>query len=124
MYVHSNPPKYMKFTIFYNNDHTNIIILDPDITPRNVKKASNTFTLPPPYNISVPEKLTKLPKFILTLPRHMRTKLAQLRANKSPFLQSYLHKVNPDTYTPQCLTYTYDTNHCLTVVKYQHNTTQ
>ena len=32
-----------------------------------------------------------------TLPRHMRTKLAQFRANKAPLLQSHLHTVNPDT---------------------------
>ena len=46
----------------------------------------------------------------------MNTKLAQLRANKSPFLQSYLHTVNPETYTPQCpvcLSHTHDTNHLL-----------
>ena len=51
----------------------------------------------------------------------MRTKLAQLRANKSPLLQSYLHTVNPDTYTPQCalcLSHTHDTNYLVTAVKY------
>ena len=55
----------------------------------------------------------------------MRTKLAQLRANKSPLLQSYLHTVNPNTYTPQCplcLSQTHDTN-SLTAVNYQHSTT-
>ena len=31
----------------------------------------------------------------------LRTKLAQLRANKSPLSQSYQHTVNPDTYTSQ-----------------------
>ena len=36
------------------------------------------------------------------IPRHMHTKLAQLRANKSPLLESYLHTVNPETYMPQC----------------------
>ena len=44
----------------------------------------------------------------------MRTKLAQLRADKSSLLQSYLHTVNPDTYMPQCplyLSHTYNTNH-------------
>ena len=44
----------------------------------------------------------------------MRTKLAHLRANKSPLSQSYLHTVNPETCTPQCLlclSHTYDTNH-------------
>ena len=44
----------------------------------------------------------------------MRAKLPQLRANKSPLSQSYLHTVNPETYTPQCslcLSHTHDTNH-------------
>ena len=42
-----------------------------------------------------------------TLPCHIHTKLAQLRANKSPPLQSYLHAVNPDTNMPQCPLVTY-----------------
>ena len=58
----------------------------------------------------------------------MRTKLAQLRANKSPLLQSYLHTVNPDTYMPQCplcLSHTHDTNYLFNCsqVPTQHNTT-
>ena len=59
----------------------------------------------------------------------MLTKLAQLRANKSPLLQSYLHTVNPDTYIPQsplCLTHTHDTNRLFngSQVPIQHNTTR
>ena len=49
-----------------------------------------------------------------TLPHHMQTHQTQPRANKSSLLQSNLHTVNIDTYTPQCplcLTHTYDTNH-------------
>ena len=55
----------------------------------------------------------------------MCTKLAQLRSNKSPFLQSYLHTVNSLTHHNAhyachkhmtLITF-------LTVVKYQHNTT-
>ena len=53
-------------------------------------------------------------------------KLAQLKANKSPLLQSYLHTGNPDTYKsqwPLCFTQAHDTNHpSVTVVKYEHNT--
>ena len=44
----------------------------------------------------------------------MRTKLAQVRANKSLLLQNYLHTVNPVAYTPQCplcLSHTHDTHH-------------
>ena len=29
----SKPPRNMKATIFHNNEHTSIIILEPDITP-------------------------------------------------------------------------------------------
>ena len=51
-----------------------------------------------------------------TLRRYMRTKPAQLRANKSPLLRSYLPTVKLDTYTPQCPlclahTHMHDTNH-------------
>ena len=58
----------------------------------------------------------------------MHTKLPQLRANKSPLLQSYLHTVNPETYTPQCplsLSQTHDTNHLFNCSQLptQHNTT-
>ena len=58
----------------------------------------------------------------------MHTKLAQPRANKSPLLQSYLHTVNPETYTPQCplcSSQTNDTNHLYNCsqVPTQHNIT-
>ena len=55
----------------------------------------------------------------------MCTKLAQLRANKSPLSQSYLHLVDPETYTSQCLSHTHDTNHLFNCSQLpaQHNTT-
>ena len=43
-----NPPRNMKSTIFHNNDHTNIIISKPDITPEecreNLKHIYTTIT--------------------------------------------------------------------------------
>ena len=56
----------------------------------------------------------------------MHTKLAQLRADKSP--QSYLHTVNSETCTsqcPLCLSNTHDTSHFFkcSQVPTQHNTT-
>ena len=86
----------MKATIFYNNEHTNIIISEPDITPekcgKNFKhihttitsqylssRKNNKVTNTTPYNIYLSKQ---------TLPRHMGTKLPQLRANESPFLES------------------------------------
>ena len=129
-----NGPRYIKATIFHNNEHTNIIISKPDITPEECRenfkcihttitsqylsfRKNNKVTNTTPYDIHLSER---------TLPRHMRAKLAQLRANKSPLLQSYLHTVNPKTYTPNahyaCLTHmTLITS--LTVVNYQHNAT-
>ena len=50
----------MKATVFYNNEHINIIISKPDITPEECKKTSNIFTLPSPCNTSVLEKNNKV----------------------------------------------------------------
>ena len=36
--AHSNPPRNMKATISYRNDHTDIIISDPDIKPVECKE--------------------------------------------------------------------------------------
>ena len=61
-------------------------------------------TPPPHINISVE-----------ILPRLTHRTLAQLRTNKSPFLKSYLHKVDakshPSPLCPLCNTHTYDTHH-------------
>ena len=47
--AYSHPPKNVKTTTFHNNDHTNIIIPDPDITPEeckeNLKHIHTTMTL-------------------------------------------------------------------------------
>ena len=98
----------------------------------NVEKTSKTFTLPLPHNTSVLEKVTDTTTYNIhsseqPLPCYIRTKLAQLRGDKSPLLVSYLHAVNPKTYTskcPLCLLHTHMTLiTSLTVIKYQHNTT-
>ena len=103
-----NLPRNMKATIFHNNEHTNIIISKPDITSEKCREnlkhihttitsqylsstKNNQLTNTTPYNIHSLKQ---------TLPCHMHTKLAQLRANKSPLLQSYLHTVNSETYMP------------------------
>ena len=130
-----NPPRNMKATIFQNNEHTNIIS-EPDITPEecreNLKhihtiitsqylssRKNNKVTNTTPYDIHLSEQ---------TLPCHMRTKLEQLRVNKSPLLQSYLHTVNPETFMsqcPLCLSHKYDINHFFNCsqLQTQHNTT-
>ena len=118
----------MKASVFHNNEHTNIVISKLDITPEECRKTSthshylssrkhNKVTNTTPYNIHSSKQ---------TLPRHMCAKLAQLRANKSPLLQSYLKAENPKTYMPQCplcLSQHMTLITSLTVVKYQHNTT-
>ena len=104
-----NPPINMKATIFHNNEHTNIIISKPDITTeecrKNLKHIHTTITsqyLSSRKNNKVTNTTTyDIHSSEQTLPCHMQTKLAQLRAKKSLLLQSYLHTVNPETYMPQ-----------------------
>ena len=98
-----NPHRNIKATIFHNNEHTNIIISKLDLTPKecreNLKhihttiisqylssRKNNKVTNIIPYDIDLSEQ---------TLPRHMCTKLAQLRANKSPLLKIYVYTVEP-----------------------------
>ena len=49
------------------------------------------------------------------LPRHTHCALAQLRTNKSPFLLSYLHKIDASTHPsplcPLCRTHEHTTQH-------------
>ena len=110
-------------TVFHNNEYTNIIISKLDKTSEECKENLKHihFTLPSLHNTSVLEKnkVTNTTPYDIysseqTLPRHMQTKLAQLRANKSPLLQSYLHTVNHQTCMPQCppfFSHTDGTNH-------------
>ena len=102
---HGTPIPRRLATLFHN-EHTNIIISEPDKTPeecrKNLKHICTIVTLQycnsrrnnqvfntTSYDIHSSEQ---------TLPRHMRTTLAQLRANKSP-----LHTKNSYTYILQCL---------------------
>ena len=58
------------------------------------------------------------------LPCLTRHTLAQLRTYKSPFIKSYLHKVNnkshPSPLCPLCNTYTHDTHHLLVLLLSTH----
>ena len=60
----------------------------------------------PPPHISSPEEI---------IPRLPRRSFAQLRTNKSPFLKSYLHKVDakshPSPLCTLCNTHTHDIHH-------------
>ena len=131
--AYSNPRRNIKDTIFSDNEHTNIIISESDITTEKCRKKlkhihttitsqylssrkNNKITNTTPYGTHLSKQ---------TLPRHMRTKPAQRTANKSPLLQSYLYTVN--------LKHIHHNAHyachthmiliiSLTVVKHQHNT--
>ena len=69
-------------------------------------RCNNKILCTPPPHISSSEEI---------LHRLTRCTLAQLRTNKSPFLKSYLHKVDARSHTlplyPLCNTHTHDTHH-------------
>ena len=104
--AYSNLPRNKKATIFHNNEHTNIIILEPDITPEEYRenlKHIHTIITSQYLSSRKNNKVTNTTLYDIhsleqTLLCHIYTKLAQLRADKLPLLQIYLHMVKPDTY--------------------------
>ena len=86
---------------------TNMRHLHTSIVSRHLVTRGNNKILctPPPHTSSSEERL----------PRLTRRTLAQLRTNKSPFLKSYLHRVDAKSYpSPLCYlcnTHTHDTHH-------------
>ena len=116
-----NTPRQKKTTIFNNGRYTTKIPTDPhtvtttdiktnmrhihtSIVSRHLATRGNNKILrtPPPHTSSSEEILPRLT-------------LAQLRTNKSPFLKSYLHKVDAKTHPsplcPLCNIHTHDTHH-------------
>ena len=111
-------------TIFNNGRYTTNIPTDPHtITTPDIKtnmryihtsivsrhlatRGNNKILRTPPPHISSSEEI---------LPRLTRRTLAQLRTNKSPLLNSYLHKVDvkshPSPLCPLCNTHSHDTHH-------------
>ena len=85
-----------------NMRHIHTSIVSMHLATRGNNKILRT---PPPY-ISSSEEI---------LPCLTHCTLVQLRTNKSPFLKSYLHKVDakshPSPLWPLCYTNTYDTHH-------------
>ena len=69
-------------------------------------RGNNKILCTPPPHISSSEEI---------LPRLTRRTFAQLLTNKSPFLKSYLHRVDtkshPSPLCPLCNTHTHDTHH-------------
>ena len=82
--------------------HIHTSIVSRHLATRGNNKILHT---PPQHNNSSEE----------ILPRLTCRTLAQLRTNKSPFLKSYLHKVNakshPSPLCPLCNTHTHNTHH-------------
>ena len=108
-----NTPRLKYPTIFNNGRSTTNIPTDPytvtnmrhihtSIVSRHLAtRGNNEILLTPPPHISSSEEI---------LPRVTHRTLAQLRTNKSPFLKSYLHKVDakshPSPLCPLCNTHT------------------
>ena len=107
-----NTPR-LKNTIFNYDRYTTNIPTDPHtittittVSRHLVTRGNNKILrTPPPHTSSSEERLRRL----------TRRTLAQLRTNKSPFLKSYLHKVDakshPSPLCPLCNTHTHDTHH-------------
>jgi len=119
------PPRPMKQTIFHNWKYPMINIPSDPILTTNDTISQNMKTI---HTTIVQNYLThRLPNKVLkqtppvinkseeTLPRQTRRTLAQLRTNRSPFLMTYLNKINPTKYPnpkcPLCLTEDHDTQH-------------
>ena len=94
-------------TVTTTDIKTNMRHIHTSIVSRHLATRGNNKKLctPPPHISSSEERL----------PRFTRRTLAQLRTNKSPFLKSYLHKVDAKTHSsPLCLLcniHTHNTHH-------------
>ena len=94
-------------TVTTTDTKTNMRHIHTSIVSRHLATRGNNKILrtPPPHISSSEERL----------PRLTRRTLAQLRTNKSPFLKSYLHKVDAKTHPsplcPLCNINTHDTHH-------------
>ena len=118
-----NTPR-LKNTIFYNSRYTINFPTDPHtvattgiktnmhnihtsiVSRHQATRGNNKILRTPPPPISSAEEI---------IPHLTRRTLAQLRTNKSPFLKTYLHKVDakshPSPLCPLCNTHTHDTHH-------------
>ena len=94
-------------TVTTTDIKTNMRHIHTSIVSRHLATRGNNKILrtPPPHTSSSEE----------ILPRLTRRTLAQPRTNKSPFLKSYLHKVDAKTHPsplcPLCNIHTHDTHH-------------
>ena len=113
----------MKKTIFNNNDYTINKETEARLTDNDVRqnlKTIHSIIVQTHLNNRPPNKLLnrpppKIDKTEETLPHSTRRRLSQLRANKSPLLMTYLHKINEEDYPsptcPLCNSNDHDTGH-------------
>ena len=121
--THNTSQRLMKPTTFNNSRYTTNIPTDPcTVTTADIKanmrdihttivsqhlaaRDNNKILRTHPPQVSSTEE---------NLPRHTRRTLAQLRTNKSPFLLSYLHKIDalthPSPLCPLCRTHEHTTH--------------
>ena len=129
-----NTTRHSYPTIFNNFRYTTNIPTDPHtVTTTDIKRnmrhihtasvsmhlairGNNKILRTPPPHTSSSEEI---------LPRLTRRTLAQLRTNKSPFLKSYLHKVDAKTHPsplcPLCNIHTHDTPSSLQLHPHTHH---
>ena len=122
--THNNSQRLKKPTTFNNSRYTTNIPTDPcTVTTADIKanmrdihttivsqhlaaRDNNKILRTHPPQVSSTEE---------NLPRHTCRTLAQLRTNKSPFLPSYLHKIDASTHPsplcPLCRTHEHTTQH-------------
>ena len=113
----------MKKTIFNNNDYTINKETEARLTDNDVRQNLKTILsiiVQTHLNNRPPNKLLNRPppeidKTEETLLHSTRRRLSQLRANKSPLLMTYLHKINEEDYhsptCPLCNSNDHDTGH-------------
>ena len=95
---HHHPPKLMEKTIFNNNAYTinketEARLADNDVRQNLKTTHSIIVTTDSTINKRPPPEIDKTEE---TLPHTTRRRLAQLRADKSPLLMTYLHKINEE----------------------------
>ena len=100
--TNTDPHTVTKTDINTNMRHIHTSIVSRHLATRGNNKILRT---PPPHISSSEERLL----------RFTRRTLAQLRTNKSPFLESYLHNIDakspPSPLCPLCNTNTHNTHH-------------
>ena len=122
--THNTSQRLMKPTTFNNSRYTtNILIAPCTVTTADIKanmRDIHTTIVSQHLTVRDNNKIlrTHPPQVSSTeenLPRHTRRTLAQLRTNKSPFLLSYLHKIDASTHPsplcPLCRTHEHTTQH-------------